>query len=123
MRVSILASIAVLALACGCSGNAFVSSHHSQGANQKPYSARGVPVSAAAFARMTSFKPAPGSVPTSDTTVQMVDNGRIYIFPSDALIQASPAGTTVIVGHIVKHLSANARIVGHGTHRHWFVKS
>ena len=68
---------------------------------------------------MTNFAPAAGSVETSESTLHIIDGGTAYIVPSDAIIQRSATEITVTVGHIVKHLSTKARIVGHGLHRHW----
>lgn len=71
---------------------------------------------------MTAASPRAGSVETVTTTIQIADRGGVYIFPSDAIIQRSSTGMTVIVGHIVKHLSANARVVGNGTEHRWNLK-
>ena len=88
---------------------------------QRPatYSQHGTRVSAARFKELTRAVPAPGSVETRETTLHIVDNGAVYIVPSDAMIQRTPTETIVTVGHIVDHLSTNARIVGHGTGRRW----
>lgn len=82
-------------------------------------SAEGARVSASRFAQLTNFQPAAGSVERSESTLHIIDGGTAYIVPADAVIERSAAGMTITVGHLVRHLSTKARIVGHGLHRHW----
>jgi hypothetical protein len=80
---------------------------------------QGARVSASRFAQMTNFAPSAGMTERSESTLHIIDGGNAYIVPSDAIIHRSATEITVTVGHLVKHLSTKARIVGHGLHRHW----